>query len=770
MQFAQSSELATQPPVQRVTAGVSSAEAAEEWLTPGRFALLLGLLVLAMFPGVVLGWRSFVFRDFGLFSYPVACFQRESFWRGEVPLWNPYNHCGVPFLAQWNTLTLYPLSLIYLLLPLSWSLSFFCLAHLFWGGLGMYVLAHRWTGNRFAAALAGVVFAFNGLTLNFLMWPSHIATFGWFPWVLWLVPQAWREGGKKLVRATLAGAMQMLAGGPETILVTWVVLVLLFCGDWISQRESRKARVKRFVGMAVLVTLICSAQLLPFLQLLGHSQRNSDFGTIGSADWSMPLWGWANFLVPLFRTLPLSQGVYFQPEQFWTTSYYTGVGTALFGIVALRRARDRRVLLLAGLMALGLVLALGDRGLLYRGLRHFFPALGFVRYSVKFVILVVALAPLLAAFGFKTLACDTRRLGGFEWGCAAVLVLLLGIIGCFGWKFPISQDLKGIAVKNALQRAAFLLGSVMLLVGFLKTVGSRRILLGSLLLVVVWLDFVTHVPTQNPSARPFIYSPGWVQEARNWDSPPRLGESRALLASGAEALLRNHQLADFEQDYLLSRLALQYNCNLLEDVPSAFGFFSLVPPEVYHLNLLSLLDTNRDFPVLLDFMGVTQTTARNSLHDWTRRPNAMPLVTAGQRAACVNDATAVNALCQTNLELRGVVLLPPEAQGLISATQRVAAQVLSSRFDQQRISIQTDAPATTMVVVAQTYYPAWQARVDGKPVKLWRANYAFQALEIPAGRHTIELNYRDRAFLAGLVLSGAGLLACLVLWLRPRLS
>ena len=130
------------------------AGAADEWLTPGRFALLLALLTVAAFPGVLLGGTAFIIRDFGMFSYPVAHFHRQCFWRGELPLWNPFNNCGLPFLAQWNTLTLYPLSLIYLLLPLTWSLSFFCLAHLFWGGLGMYFLAHRWTHHRLAAGLA----------------------------------------------------------------------------------------------------------------------------------------------------------------------------------------------------------------------------------------------------------------------------------------------------------------------------------------------------------------------------------------------------------------------------------------------------------------------------------------------------------------------------------------------------------------------------------------------------------------------------------------
>ena len=93
-------------------------ESKDIWLTPRRFAALLALLTLASYPQVFLGFQTFIFRDFGYFAYPIAYHLRESFWRGEIPLWNPLNDCGTPFLAQWNTQVLYPPALFYLLLPL----------------------------------------------------------------------------------------------------------------------------------------------------------------------------------------------------------------------------------------------------------------------------------------------------------------------------------------------------------------------------------------------------------------------------------------------------------------------------------------------------------------------------------------------------------------------------------------------------------------------------------------------------------------------------
>ena len=247
------------------------------------------------FPQVLLGLQTFVVRDFGFFVYPLAHFQRDCFWRGEIPFWNPYNYCGVPFLAQWNTMPLYPPSLIYLTLPLEWSLSFFCLLHLWFAGLGMYFLARKWTGNNFAAAFAGTVFSFNGFTLNLIMWPSHLATFAWMPWVVLAVELAWREGGRKIILAALAGAMQMLAGGPEIIFFTWILLLALWIQQFVKSESPRRKMLWRFPLVVALVIALTLIQLLPFLDLVAHSQRNT--GYIDTR-WSLPLSGWANFLVP----------------------------------------------------------------------------------------------------------------------------------------------------------------------------------------------------------------------------------------------------------------------------------------------------------------------------------------------------------------------------------------------------------------------------------------------------------------------------------------
>ena len=59
------------------------------WFTPVRFGILLALLIFAAFPQVLLGLQTFVIRDYGFFSYPLAHFQRDCFRHGELPFWDP---------------------------------------------------------------------------------------------------------------------------------------------------------------------------------------------------------------------------------------------------------------------------------------------------------------------------------------------------------------------------------------------------------------------------------------------------------------------------------------------------------------------------------------------------------------------------------------------------------------------------------------------------------------------------------------------------------
>ncbi len=769
-------------------------EGAEQWLGTGRFGIVLGLLIFAAFPQVLLGIQTFVVRDYGCFAYPLAHLQRECFWRGEVPLWNPYNNCGVPFLAQWNTMPLYPPALIYLILPLTWSLSFFCLLHLFSAGMGMYFLARRWTGSCVGAALAGLIFAFNGMSLNLLMWPSHIATLSWMPWVVLAVQNCWHKGERAIVPAVLAGGLQMLAGGPETILLTWLFLVALWFVEWTggthasggllpdanravesSMPAGSPSALKaalRFAAVVLLVAGVAAAQVLPFLDLAAHSERGTGYA---DTRWSMPASGLGNFLVPMLHGRVQNMGVFFQHDQNWTSSYYLGVGAVVLVLLAVWTVRDRRLWLLTGAVIGSLAMALGDHSVVYRAVRGVFPQISMVTYPVKFLLVAVFCVPLLAGFGVARMELATSDQGKalrkkLVIEGLVLLALMAGILFC-AWRFPHPADDASQAVRNGASRAIFVVVTVGLLFSFQRNLGKNSSKLFSVLLMAAfWLDIHTHEPSQNPTVPTWVYTPGMARTKLAMSPQPALGESRAMVSPVAEATFMHFASGDAKDNFLVNRLAYFADCNVLDGVPKVNGFFSLYPEACGDLISTLYASTNADFSRLADFMGVSQITAPGQFFEWTNRTSFLPLITGGQRPVFADGTNAMFSLFAKEFDPRTYVVLPTKAKGLVKVTNRADCRITPVRFSAETIEVEAEAGQPYFVVISQTYYHCWHAYLDGQRTEIMRANHAFQAVEVPPGSHRLKVVYEDRAFRWGLIISAVSIMACVGVWVLGRKS
>jgi hypothetical protein len=773
---------------------------ADEWFTPGRFLALLALCIFAAFPEVVLGSHTFYYRDFGHFAYPLAQYHRECFWRGEIPLWNPYNSCGLPHLAQWNTMCLYPGALIYLLGPMPWALGWFSLSHLLLAGAGAYRLAHHWTGNRFAASVGGLAFAFNGFTLHAVMWPNNVAALAWAPW-LWLLvarhsnvescerpanSRHWNVellGGRTLLLAALVGAMQMLAGAPEVILFTWAIAAALALVEGKRKMENGKSegrgRLRPFAFCLLtfaLTLLLSAAQLLPFLDLLRHSHRGTGFD---DNLYAMPLWGWANFFVPLFRMTPDKLGVFTHVEQQWTSSYYPGIGILALAALAVWRRREPRVWLFAAIALLGVWLAMGQKAFLLDWLKAVCPPLGFIRFPIKYVMLPLMVLPFLAACGLALLrqpAASAEKVARhpndeprppwfppFTVMAAVVLVLYGGI------HFWAKRDAAGaVGLQQGPWAVLGIVVTVSLLVRPLKTALLMSPRPELVVLSMLALDILTHAPRQNPTVITQAYEP---DVAKFSTTMPRLGEGRAMVSREMEGFMAHAHNPDALNYCIGARRALFANWNLLDGVPKANGFFSQFPRELSDTWWL-LYGHDRPFPErFADFLGITRISSSETLFTWVHRTNALPLVTAGMEPVFTDATNTLRELVDTGYDPAGIVFLPKELLAVSRATNASAitrATVLSTRWERESLSIKVEANAPVWVVIAQTYYHPWKAFEGDRELPIRRANHAFQAIEVTEGHHHIELRYVDHAFRLGALLSLTTLALVLFGLLRTR--
>ena len=516
---------------------------------------------------------------------------------------------------------------------------------------------------------------------------------------------------------------------------------------------------------------LSAAQLLPFLDLLGHSDRSS---ALGANFWTIPPSGWANLLVPLFHCYRSPAGVYFQPGQDWTSSYYPGVGILALGLSAVVLVRTPRVRLLFATAVLGFIIAMGEPGRLYPWLLKLFPPLGFMRYPIKFEFLTVFALPLLAAFAITGLSTAAAAAGSkaarWIWTLAIFLAATIGALVWYSHAHPLPGEPWQTAGLSGLTRALFLLLILAVALRHARNQQLRQqVFTGLLLLVLLWLDVVTHAPRQNPTVAASVYQPGLVTQQLKINPQP--GSARAFLERQAHDLVYGWMLPDPDRDYLGRRAALLGDCNLLDGIPTPAGFFSVYVREQPAIFSDLFNAATNHFPAgLADFVGIAWLSNPARLSDWQFRPSSLPVCTLGPRPVFAEPSQMPALLLEPDFDARKMVYLAPETKVWLTVTNPAQGTVRIVQYAAQRQVFETEAGTAALLVLAQTYYHPWRAYVDDQPVRLCRANYAFQALEVPAGTHRVMLRYEDRAFRAGAIISLAALIGSLisVCWRRQE--
>ena len=77
---------------------------------------------------------------------------------------------------------------------------------------------------------------------------------------------------------------------------------------------------------------------------------------------------------------------------------------------------------------------------------------------------------------------------------------------------------------------------------------------------------------------------------------------------------------------------------------------------------------------------------------------------------------------------------------IIEANKEIGVNI--NKYDNGYIKIIASIPQEAWLVFNEQNLPGWRATIDGKEVKIYTANYVFQAVLVPAGQHEIIFDYR----------------------------
>jgi hypothetical protein len=93
-------------------------------------------------------------------------------------------------------------------------------------------------------------------------------------------------------------------------------------------------------------------------------------------------------------------------------------------------------------------------------------------------------------------------------------------------------------------------------------------------------------------------------------------------------------------------------------------------------------------------------------------------------------------------------------------------EIAITEYKPERVVVKARAEKPGYLVLTDSWYPGWEAFVDGESAPILRADYIFRAVALPPGEHTVVFEFRPTSVAVGAAISGLSLLLCgaLVIW------
>ena len=789
-------------------------------------SLLVALGVL-FFADVLFTSKNFYFRDILNFHYPLRKVLIDSYARGEWPLWNPYVYLGQPMLANPNYMAFYPSNLFHLFLPFNYAFKLHFVIHPILASLGIYFLQRRLSLPPIACFGGAVVYAFSGIVLSFLNLYNFVPSVALLPWIGWAFLGAVRKPirGRILLFGALL-ALQVLAVDLFIGLCDVLVLAALAATEMSdAPSPAREARTILRVGLlGVLFAVgLAAVQILPTLELIPRSVRGTGYTFENVTQWSMHPMDLLNMVIPNLFGNPytLTKNTYWgEPYHFgregYLVSFFFGIGPCLLAVLSFLNPRKRTQVLFLILGLLGIFLSLGRYNPLWHPLFQYIPVFRLGRYPSKFILLTALSLSVLVSLGVEvcTTKLNQKRKAVSPLLVAGVIgsvlgAVILGFALYLSWHPPFLQQLVAACLspgllgsKNMPVIASQLGGNLrwcgtfaaLLAVTLLASIYLKRAVLGGALLVFA---LSAEILPQNLRLVPLMSETdvNFVSEVNEYlGAASKEGTFRVMALESSrrdlsyELRAPNDSLAwnslffkraglpfygvmngiEYSLYIPVDGLSTTESNGLLQYFRQAGGFRR---PEV-------LQRTNSAYIATLD--RVVMSAAKLEAEYPTGsdfKLNLYRLAGVLDRAYLVSGVRkvssqieALNSLSDPEFPIRDTVILEsprvPPREG-----RQHSSEVRLIDHESQYISCDTNNGVPGYLVLVDSYYPGWLAYVDGRRVPILRANYAFRAVEVPAGEHRVEFRYGPWTFYTGLCASLLSLAAgVFLLRFRPSVD
>jgi hypothetical protein len=727
-----------------------------EWMKASqRRRDIVSLLVLTLLWGLFF-WRALTPREVDRVSLPEGDFsgqfmafggyQASRLLAGEMPLWNPYNYAGHPFLADTQAAVLYPPRLATIFISQfigGWSYDILTgevLAHYLLASYLTYIFLRTITGSSTAGIVGALTFAYGGYLTGYPMLQVAVLESGiWLPLGLYGIHQASNERTwslKWLLFSSVALALALLAGHPQTCLFLTYVLVAYILYRAKAQRLNWYSTI---IALSVAIGLgygLASVQLIPGLEFLMHTTRaNIGFDALAGG---FPMTDLIGAIIPgVFTT--------------WSPLYSGIIALILTGIAMWRRAESSLFWLGCALVALGI--SWGANTVLYHITYLTIPGANLFRGQERLAYVIAWSIAVLSGLGIKQLQngfVDLRQLARVVGKlCIASTILALEVM-LLGWFNPYVNF---FTLQIRIYFVAILLLLMWVIVTRLNPVTHKLSWTLAMIGIIVFDLFSASTGT-------------------NWQHAP--ATQRQLYSSLVATVQADRSL--FRVD---GKIGLGGNLGTMIGMQDMRGISPL------RLQALSDYDRLPQYRVhqllavkyvMTDWQQLeVKSTIRSETDMWGLHLFLHEIVEPHPRAWLVHNTMITESQDQTlgwlsdpSFDPYSTVILRSAPPDLFAPSPASDSTITIVLYKPEYIKILATTASPGIMVISELDYPGWVASLDGIPVEIIKADGALRAVLIPSGNHIVEMKYQPVSVIVGALLSLISAAVALVILFNSR--
>ncbi len=686
-------------------------------------------------------------RDVAYQNLPWFQEEARQWKRGAFPLWDPHIWLGQPILGQAQPGGAAPLN--WLLFAGSHKGSgdlsdallnkYFILIH-FLALLFCYLLCRDSGLSRPASLIAGMIFSFVGF-MGLVTWPQMLNAAIWAPLVflfLLRVSRGYRPlesaalGGMFLGISWLAGHHQMPMFLTLAAMATWAFLILRRGRpDWRS--------VAHAAIFLVIAGLTGALQILPAAEF-GHLALRW-VGALKPVGWQDPI---PYYIHAQYSFAPRFLPGIVIPHMPGYIDAFAGIVALSLGVLAVVMCwRRPAVRFFAMLAACALLYALGPRGVI-EGLSYaLIPEVDKSRAPSCALLLFTLGIAVLAAAGADALLSGTSS----AWLRRVPLALTGFGFLLFGILFTIQLANKGawFVDDSGFLTAIFALLTAALITGWRHS-GLTRTQAIAVLLPLLVIE---------------LYNGTGSLAAK--DGPAANKDFERLRSNADIALFLHRQPGRFRIETVED--ALPPNWPGYHDFDAIQSYVGGVTANVIYSDWAAW-QTRLLFGLKYSIGAKAPNvpgaheifTGASGLKVW-ENPNVFPRAWAVHRAVQMIEPAQGFTMTRDHLDdMHDTALVSGQPPALDACSGDTVTLV---KYSSSEVVIRADMKCRGMVVLSDTFYPGWQATVDGRAEPIREVDFCIRGVVVPAGAHQLKFRYRPASVIAGGILTVTGVLLAL---------